>query len=183
MRKTYVSRQMQLKCSKMYKVYWCCPKWRIYNGDGSENVTQRVNSRCFGFFAIIPSPTISVSNVGQFFWSWTLKVLSKLGKRKISRFLVFTSFIKREFGKFHVVVAQRQQRNEQKALYTYKASCCFVLLVTVEVVDPIKAPYLRPWTFSIVLFESGWQYKCWLFHRCTCSSTTKSPHYRKLWFE
>ena len=44
---------------------------------------------------------------------------------------MFTSFIKREFGKFHVVVTQRRQRNEQKTLYTYKASCCFVVLVAV----------------------------------------------------
>ena len=62
---------MQLKCSKMYKGLLVLPKmaelYSIYNGDGSENVTQRVNSRCFGFFAIIPSPIISVSNVGQFF--------------------------------------------------------------------------------------------------------------------
>ena len=45
----------------MYEGYWCRPKWgsfSTYNGDGSESVTQRVNSRCFGFFALIPSPNI-----------------------------------------------------------------------------------------------------------------------------
>ena len=45
----------------MYEGYWCRPKWgsfSTYNGDGRENVTQRVNSRCFGFFALIPSPNI-----------------------------------------------------------------------------------------------------------------------------
>ena len=90
MRKKHI---FQDKCHynvrKCTKVYWCRPKWgsfSIYNGDGSENVTQRVNSRCFGFFAIIPSPIISVSNVDQFFWSWILKVLSKLGKRKNKSF-------------------------------------------------------------------------------------------------
>ena len=62
----------------------------------------------------------------------------------MSRFLVFTSFIKLEFGKFHVVVAQRRHRNEQKTLCTYKASCRFAaVLVTIAVVVLIKAPYLR----------------------------------------
>ena len=61
----------------------------------------------------------------------------------MSRFLVFNSFIKLEFGKFHVVVAQRRHRNEQKTLCTYKASCRFALLVTIAVVALIKALYLR----------------------------------------
>ena len=79
---------------------------------------------------------------------------------------MFTSFIKREFGKFHVVVAQRQQRNEQKALYTYKASCCFVLLVTVAVVDPIGS-------LSKDVFERGTSTGSEAFSLFICLDTTK----------
>ena len=41
----------------------------IYDGDGSPNVTQKDNSRCFKPLAI---HSISLSNIGEFFSSWIL---------------------------------------------------------------------------------------------------------------
>ena len=41
----------------------------IFNGDGSANVTQKENSRCFKPFGVY---SISLSNVGEFFCSWIL---------------------------------------------------------------------------------------------------------------
>ena len=38
----------------------------IYDGDGSANVTQKENSRCFKLFGVY---SISLSNVGEFFCS------------------------------------------------------------------------------------------------------------------
>ena len=48
-------------------------------------------------------------------------------RKKLNRFLVFTSFIKREIRKFHVVVVQQRQRNVQKSVMHVK-KCCFVNL-------------------------------------------------------
>ena len=48
-------------------------------------------------------------------------------RKKLNRFLVFTSFIKREIRKFHVVVVQQRQRTVQKSVMHVK-KCCFVNL-------------------------------------------------------
>ena len=48
-------------------------------------------------------------------------------RKKLNRFLVITSFIKREIRKFHVVVVQQRQRTVQKSVMHVK-KCCFVNL-------------------------------------------------------
>ena len=70
------------------------------------------------------SNSFSSSNVGKFFWSWILKTVSKFRKRK-GKFLshVFTSSTKSEIRHFHVVVAQRRQRNVQKSMIRGQRCC------------------------------------------------------------
>ena len=70
------------------------------------------------------SNSFSSSNVGNFFWSWNLKTVSKFRKRK-GKLLshVFTSSIKSEIRHFHVVVVQRRQGNVQKSMM--RGQSCF----------------------------------------------------------
>ena len=58
---------------------------------------------------------------------------------------MFTSFIKREIRKFHVVVVQQRQRNVQKSVMHVK-KCCFVnlnllLFAVLDAVAVAKALY------------------------------------------
>ena len=62
-----------------------------------------MNSLCLKLYRAY-SNSFNSSNVGNFFWSWILKLLSH----------VFTSSTKREIRHFHVVVVQRRRRNVQK---------------------------------------------------------------------
>ena len=64
----------------------------IYDGDGSENITQKVNSRSF---KLLPSNFISfsLSSFGIFFLELNSKgPYLKSEKEKFNRFLVFASF-------------------------------------------------------------------------------------------
>ena len=74
------------------------------------------------------SNSFNSSNVGNFFWSWIVKTVSKFRKRK-GKLLshVFTSWTKREIKHFHVVVVQRRQRNVQKSMIRGQ-SCCLINL-------------------------------------------------------
>ena len=51
------------------------------DGDGNENVTYKVNSRCFKLYRAY-SISFSSSNLGIFFWSWILKYCSKVQEKK-----------------------------------------------------------------------------------------------------
>ena len=51
------------------------------DGDGYENVTLKLNLRCFKIYRAY-SNSFNSWNVGKFFWSWILKKLSKFRKRK-----------------------------------------------------------------------------------------------------
>ena len=95
------------------------------DGNGRENVTQKVNSRCFKLHCSYPN-SFNFSNNGYFFFrSWILKgCMCEFTKGKKNRFLVFTSSIKREIGKVHVVVVQWPQRNVQKRVMNVQ-SCFF----------------------------------------------------------
>ena len=76
------------------------------DGKGGENVTQKVNSRCFKlhlFFATFLICQILAIFSGVEFE----RSVSKFKKtEKENRCLVFTSAIKREIKNFHVVVVQ-----------------------------------------------------------------------------
>ena len=52
------------------------------DGDGYENVTQRVNSRNFKLYRAY-SNSFNLSNVGRFFWSWILKDCIKVQEEKM----------------------------------------------------------------------------------------------------
>ena len=51
------------------------------DGDGYENVTYKVNSRCFEHYRAY-SISFSSSNLSIFFWSWILKYCSKVQEKK-----------------------------------------------------------------------------------------------------
>ena len=96
------------------------------DGDGYENVTWKVKSRCF---KLNRAYSISFNSLK----CWLLGINSyrlyrSSGKEKESRCLVITSSTKREIGHLHVVVAQwLQLRNVQKSVMHVK-SCCFASL-------------------------------------------------------
>ena len=60
-----------------------CPMESLGNddGDGYENVTYNVNSRCFKLDRAF-SISFSSSNLGNFFWSCILKYCSKVQEKK-----------------------------------------------------------------------------------------------------
>ena len=81
------------------------------------------------FIALIP--TRSTRQILALFWKLNSKRLYQTsGKDKKSRWLVFTSWTKREIRHFHVVVVQRRQRNVQKSGVIQLQSCCFSNLKT-----------------------------------------------------
>ena len=81
------------------------------------------------FIALIP--TRSTRQILGLFWNLNSKRLYQTsGKDKESRWLVFTSWTKRENRHFHVVVVQRRQRNVQKSGVIHLQSCCFSNLKT-----------------------------------------------------
>ena len=71
------------------------------------------------FIALIP--TRSTRQILALFWNLSSKRLYQTsGKDKESRWLVFTSWKKREIRHFHVVVVQRRQANKRAAWSTCK---------------------------------------------------------------
>ena len=81
------------------------------------------------FIALIP--TRSTRQILALFWNLNSKRLYQTsGKDKESRWLVFTSWTKREIRHFHVVVVQSRQRNVQKSGVIHLQSCCFSNLKT-----------------------------------------------------
>ena len=91
------------------------------DGDGCENVTKKVNLRCFKRY---PAYSISFtsSNVGKCFWSWILKDYQSSGKEKESFCLVFPSTRKRERYDCAVTAKKCKKR------VTHVQSCCFANL-------------------------------------------------------
>ena len=92
----------------------------INDGDGSENVTRKINTPCFKF---LPSYSTSfncqmLANFSGVEFEKTVPKIKKKEKEKWNRFFVFTSFIKREVRQFHVAVVQQRQRSVQKK------TCC-----------------------------------------------------------
>ena len=86
---------------KRCEAKWSCSietlgSWSNSKGDGYENVTWKVNSRCFKVYRTY-SISFSSSNVGKLFWNWVLEGLNQSsGKEKESLCLVSTSAKKRE---------------------------------------------------------------------------------------
>ena len=91
--------------------------------------TQTVNSRCFKLHRSFYN-SLDLSNAYDFFpgveFQRTVSKLTKTKRKSVVRCLVFTSSIKREIRKFHVVVVQRKQPNVQKSVMNVQ-SCCFAL--------------------------------------------------------
>ena len=75
--------------------------------------TQKVNSRCFKLHRSFYN-SLDLSNAHDFFpgveFQRTVSKLTKTKRKSVVRCLVFTSSIKREIRKFHVVVVQRRQK-------------------------------------------------------------------------
>ena len=97
---------------------------RSEDGEGSENIAYKVNSRLFNLHRD-SSSSITLSSVGELFWSWIPEkpYPSSEWERKFQSSL-FTSSIKREIRHFLVVVLQWRQRNVQKSVM-HVQSCCF----------------------------------------------------------
>ena len=104
-------------------------EWHILtNCQNRVQPPWKVNLRCLRAYSI----TFNSSNVGNFFWSWILKDCIKVEEKKkkvIVRLLPPST--KREIRQFHVVVAQRRQRNVQKSLMHVQSYCfaCLNLLL------------------------------------------------------
>ena len=96
------------------------------DGDGYENVTLKVNSRCFKLYRAYYI-SIKSSDVGHFLELNSKRLFRNSGKEKESRRLVITSSTKREIWHVHVVVVRCRQRNMQKSLLNVQ-SCCFANL-------------------------------------------------------
>ena len=108
------------------------PRWSIgslsnNDGDGFENVSWHVCSRCLKLYRAC-SISFCSSDVGEFFWSWILKGCIKVQEKK-KRAVVLCSRPpqKKEIRPFDVVVVQRWQRNVQKSVIEVR-SCCFANL-------------------------------------------------------
>ena len=76
-----------------------------------------MNSRCFKLHRSFYN-SLDLSNAYDFFpgveFQRTVSKLTKTKRKSVVRCLVFTSSIKREIRKFHVVIVQRRQKNVQK---------------------------------------------------------------------
>ena len=91
-----------------------------------QDVTQKVNSRCFKLVHRPYSNSFHLSNVGDCFQELKSKGLYLSSqKEKENRCLVFTYVLhKREIRKTDVVVVQRRQRKAPKSVL-HVQSCCF----------------------------------------------------------
>ena len=65
------SRYRPLPQIRLRASYFCLAEG-LSNGDGYANITQKVNSRFFKLYRAY-SILSNSSNVGEFFWSWSLK--------------------------------------------------------------------------------------------------------------
>ena len=81
------------------------------DGDGYENVTYKVNSRCLKRYR-----AYSISFNLSYVRLNSEGLYQSSGKEKESCCLVFPSSTKREIRHFHVVVVQRRLRNVQKSV-------------------------------------------------------------------
>ena len=73
------------------------------------------------------SISFTSSNVGKYFWSWSLKDCIKVQEKERN---VFPSSTEPEFRHFHVVVEQWGQRNVKKGVM-HVQSCCFANLKSI----------------------------------------------------
>ena len=96
----------------------------IDDGDGSENVTFRMNSRFLNFVAFIPICRKCLMQA-NFPGLDNLGTALKFRKReKSSSWVVYALHKKSEIRHFHVVVVQGRQRNVQKSAM-HVLGCCF----------------------------------------------------------
>ena len=93
------------------------------DGDGYENVTEKVNSRCLKRYR-----AYSISFNLSYVRLNSEGLYQSSGKEKESCCLVFPSSTKRESRHVHVAAAQRRLRNVQKRRAMHVQSCCFVNL-------------------------------------------------------
>ena len=85
------------------------PNQSIDDGDGSENVTFKMNSPVFKLCRVYSNSanSLKMSAVGKFPWTVDfLRPHSSLERERKFRVRLFTSSIKREIRHFHVVVVQ-----------------------------------------------------------------------------
>ena len=104
-----------------------CRHFNIDDGDGSENVTFKMNSR-FLKLCRIYSNSKKLSNLSEFPCNWFLGFFSSLERDREIHCLVFVSFIKRENRHFHVVVVQWPKRN-----LMYKNAWCLCKVVVLPI--------------------------------------------------
>ena len=104
--------------------------------------TQKVNSRRFKLHSSF-SNSLDLSNAGDLFQELNPKGLYLSSqKEKENRTLSCVHvLIKREIGKFHVVVVQRRQKNVQKRV-VHVQSCCFASFFPFSLTSPLSLPKL-----------------------------------------
>ena len=109
-----------------------------------QDVTQKVNLRCFKLVHRPYSNSFNLSNLGDCFQELKSKGLFLSSqKEKENRCLVFTYVLhKGEIKKTHVVVVQRRQRKAQKSVL-HVQSCCFANLNLYCFLAPLVAARSR----------------------------------------
>ena len=122
--------QWRTMCVIFYKTFPAFPAGELTrNRELQQQQRRRLRKRHFKkinsrYFKLYRANSSNSSNVGKFFWSWSLRDYQSSRKEKESRCLVFMFSTKREMRHFHVVVVQRRQRNVQKRVMNVQ-SCCF----------------------------------------------------------
>ena len=97
---------------------------RSEDGNGSENIAEKVNSRSFNLHCD-SSNSLTLSNVGELSWSCIPeKPYPSSERERKFRNSLFMSSIKREIRHFLVIVVQWWQRKVQKSMM-HVQSCCF----------------------------------------------------------
>ena len=114
------------------------------DGDGYENVTLKVNSRCFKLYRAYYI-SIKSSNVGHVLELNSKRLFRSSGKEKESRCVVITSSTKREIWYVHVVLVQCRQRNmETKRAERAKFLFCQSKPIVLLPFSPLLASYYPP---------------------------------------
>ena len=97
------------------------------DGDGYENVTLKVNSRCFKLYRAYYI-SIKSSNVGHVLELNSKRLFRSSGKQKESRRRVFTFSTKREMRYFDVVVDRAEKLKKCAKSLIHVQSSCFANL-------------------------------------------------------
>ena len=133
-------------CSSPEPLLSILRSFSLDDGDGSENLTLKMNSRFFKLCRAYSS-SLKMSNVGEFSWSSCLKDPTQVLKEKTNSLSLVYVLHKREIRDFHAVVVQWRPRNVQNSVLHVQSCCfanqtyCFFDVLATDDAVVVKAPY------------------------------------------